>query len=215
MISRSKLYQAFEQYGDSCILGSYAIASNYYTSILVPDFFKDYCRHFKIKTEEKVFKDYFDKHFLTRGILCQAKRDEKWLNLTELNKYEIAYDNHFHPKVREVQSRRGISGLQLMKEIHDESRQNSFKSSRNSFRLIHINPIKSERDKVCQYIEHKESLLIVSSKSEGGGWHISVFGFDKNGFYTIETTGDQIGAKETKSIAPLRKKEALLTIKIP
>jgi len=196
-------------------LGSYAIASNYCTSILVPDFFKDYCRHFKIKTEEKDLKDYFDKHFLTRRILCQAKRDEKWLNLTELNKYEIAYDNHFHPKVQEVQLRRSISGLQLMKEIHDESRQNSFKSSRNSFKLIHINPIKSERDKVCQHLEHEESLLIVSSKGERG-WHITVFGFDKNGFYTIETSGDQIGAKEIKSIAPSSlKREALLMLKIP
>ena len=214
MISRSKLYQAFEQYGESCILGSYAIASKYYTEIPFLNFFKDYCRHFGIRTEEEDFAKYFSEHRITRG-LNQTQRLSRWISLTELNKYEIAYDIHFHPKVQEVQLRRSISGLQLMKEIHDESRQNSFKSSRNSFRLIHINPIKSERDKVCQYIEHKESLLIVSSKGEGGGWHITVFGFDKNGFYTIETTGDQIGAKEIKSIAPLRKREALLTIKIP
>ena len=182
MIPRTKLYSSFVQYGHTCILGSYAIVSNYYIGVPLLDFFKDFCKHFDIKTEENDFAMYFSKHFITSR-LSQTQRLATWLSLTDLNKYEIAYDHFFH---REYNSR-NISGLNLMKEIHDISNQSSFESSRNLFSLSYIPSVMNDINNVNDCLAREESLLIVAFQGERGKRHISVVGRDSNGFYMIET----------------------------
>ena len=182
MVPRTQLYSSFIQYGATCILTSYAIVSKYYTSISILNFFKDYCRHFDIETEEKKFAEYFRNHFRTRN-LNQTERVATWIKLSELNKYEIAYDNHFHQEDRF----RKIGGLKLMKEIHESSHQNSFKISKNAFNLTFIEHILNDYDNVYHHLKHQESLIIVAFNGEESGRHIAVVGYDKNGLYMVET----------------------------
>ena len=199
MILRTKLYSSFVQYGDTCILGSYAIVSNYYIGVPILDLFKDFCKHYDINTEENDFALYFSKHFITSS-LNKTQRLATWLKLTELNKYEIAYDNFFH---REYNSR-NISGLNLMKEIHDTSRQSSFNSSRNLFSLSYISSVMNDIGNVNDCLACEESLLIVAFQGDRVGRHISIVGHDSNGFYMIETRPNTInGAVGISNITSL------------
>ncbi len=211
MITRTKLHSSFIQYGDTCILGSYAIVSNYYTRDPFLDFFKDFCKHFNIRTEENDFAKYFSRHFITQG-LSQTQRLTRLLSLTELNKYEIAYDYFFHKEYKS----RNISGLNLMKEIHDTSKQKSFESSRNSFSLSYIPDVRNDIANVNDCLDREESLLMVAFQGERGGRHISVVGYDSNGFYMIETRPNKInGAVGISSICSLPDfGDALLTIQV-
>lgn len=180
MIDRAKLHSTFVQYGDTCILGSYAIISNYYTGIPFIAFFKDFCKHYEVGTEENDFKEHFENHFRT----CHLDNPETtWLNLTELNKYEMAYDNVFHKEYNSLP----IGGLELMKELHDKSKQNSFDSSRNVFSLSFIPDVNIDIVNVKDNLRSKESLSMAAFKGERGGHHISVVGYDSNGCYMIET----------------------------
>lgn len=210
MVPRTQLYSSFIQYGRTCILASYAIASNYYTNNTVLNFFKDYCRYFEIETEEKNFAEYFRNHFRTRG-LNQTERLATWIELSELNKYEIAYDNHFHQE----DDFRKIGGLKLMKEIHENSHQNSFKISKNAFNLTFIEHILNDYDSVYHHLKHKESLIIVAFNGEESGRHIAVVGYDKNGLYMVETRSSKnIGTIGISSLSSLPNSgDALLTIK--
>ena len=133
--------------------------------------------------------------------------------LSELNKYEIAYDEHFH---KEYNTRR-ISGLNLMQEIHDTSQKKSFELSRNSFNLSYINDVRNHITSVNDRMKREESLLMVAFQGERGGRHIAVVGFDINGFYMIETRPNkENGAQNIKSIASLTAPgDALLTLKTP
>lgn len=181
MVPRMRLC-SFIQYGATCILASYAIISNYYTKIPILTFFKDYCRHFGIPTEEMNFSEYFGNHFRTLR-LNQTQRLATWIELSELNKYEIAYDNHFHQE----DCFRKIGGLKLMKEIHEDSHQNSFKISKNAFNLTFIEYVLDDTEKVYHHLECKESLIIVAFNGEESGRHIAVVGYDNNGLYMVET----------------------------
>jgi len=199
MISRTKLYSSFVQYGDTCILGSYAVVSNYYTGIPLLYFFSDYCKHFDITTEENDLALYFSKHFIALR-LNKTQRLATWLGLTELNKYEIAYDNFFHTEY----NARNISGLNLMKEIHDSSNQSSFDSSRNLFSLTYIPCVINEISNVNDSLTREESLLIVAFREDRGGRHISVVVHDSNGFYMIETRPNTTnGAVDITNISSL------------
>ncbi len=182
MISRLNLHTSFVQYADTCILGSYAIVSNYFTGILFLEFFKDFCNHFDIRTGENDFAKYFSRHPITKSFDL-TQRLAEWINLSELNKYEIAYDDSFHKEYSSLE----IADLYLMKEIHDKSKQQSFESSRNSFSLSNIPEVKNEITYINDCLDREEALLMVAFKGERGGRHISVIGYDNNGFYMVET----------------------------
>jgi hypothetical protein len=211
MINRTILNSSFVQYGDTCILGSYAIVSNFYTEIPFLDFFKDFCKDFDIGTEENDFKKYFSEYFNSQHP-DYTQRITRWFNLTELNKYELAYDYSFH---RECSSR-NVNGLNLMKEIHEISKQNSFESSRNSFSLSYIPVVKNDIVNVIECLACEESLLMIAFQGERGGRHISVVGYDNNGFYMIETRPNKTnGAVSISHIPSLPDVgDALLAIQI-
>jgi hypothetical protein len=211
MITRTRLNSSFVQYGNTCIFGSYAIVSNFYTEIPFLDFFKDFCKDFDIGTEENDFKKYFSEHFNPQHP-DYTQRITRWFNLTELNKYELAYDYSFH---REYSSR-NVNGLNLMKEIHEISKQNSFESSRNSFSLSYIPVIKNDIVNVIECLACEESLLMIAFQGERGGRHVSVVGYDNNGFYMIKTRPNKTnGAVSISNIHSLPDvDDALLAIQI-
>jgi hypothetical protein len=65
VIDSSKIKADFEQTGGSCVLASYAIAHNYFTSMPIRVCFEDYCRHFKLpfsdaKEAEQKYAEHFD-----------------------------------------------------------------------------------------------------------------------------------------------------------
>jgi len=211
MITRTRLNSSFVQYGDTCILGSYAIVSNFYTETPFLYFFKDFCKDFDIGTEENDFKKYFSEHFNSQHP-DYTQRITRWFNLTELNKYELAYDYFFH---REYGSR-NVNDLNLMKEIHEISKQNSFESSRNSFSLSYIPVVKNDMVNVIDCLACEESLLMIAFQGESGGRHISVVGYDNNGFYMIETrqnkTTGAVGISNITSLPNVG--DALLAIQV-
>jgi hypothetical protein len=211
MITRNRLNSSFVQYCDTSILGSYAIVSNFYTEIPFLDFFKDFCKDFDIGTEENDFKKYFSEHFNSQHP-DYTKRITKWFNLTELNKYELAYNYSFHRKY----SSRKVNDLNLMKEIHEISKQTSFVSSRNSFSLSYIPVVKNHIVNVIECLACEESLLMIAFQGERGGRHISVVGYDNNGFYMIETRPNKTnGAVNISSITSLPNVgDALLAIQV-
>jgi len=211
MITRNRLNSSFVQYCDTSILGSYAIVSNFYTEIPFLDFFKDFCKDFDIGTEENDFKKYFSEHFNSQHP-DYTKRITKWFNLTELNKYELAYNYSFHRKF----SSRNVNGLNLIKKIHENSKQNSFQSSRNSFSLSYIPVVKNDIVNVIECLSCEESLLMVAFQGERGGRHISVVGYDNKGFYMIETRPNRTNGTVSISHIPSLPDvgDALLAIQI-
>ena len=176
------MLSSFVQYVDTCILGSYGIVSNYFTGIPIIEVFKDYCKHFDIKTAENDFAKYFFRHPVTRP-LTPTQRIAAWMNLTELNKYEIAYDDSFHEKYRSL----NVPGLCLVKGIHDKSKLKSFDSSRATFSISYIPDLKKDMTTVKGCLDKEKSLLMIAFRGERGGRHISVVGYDVIGFYMIET----------------------------
>lgn len=209
MVSRTQVCSTFRQYGATCILASYSIASTFYTKIPIIAFFRDYCSHYEIETTEIKLCQYFCKHFITRHYNL-PQRLAAWVELTKLNKYEIAYDNHFHEENR----LRKISGLKLMKEIHDGSYRSSFKTSSCAFDLSLIENVLSDTEMVYNHLDAEESLLIVAFDGEEGGRHIAVVGYDNNGLYMVETRPGRngiIGISNLQSLA--NPGDALLTIK--
>lgn len=182
MISRDQIDSTFVQYGDSCILGSYAIAANLYTGLPKLDFFKDFARHYNPTIKEEDLCHYFGVHFKTPSNIVE--RIKVYSHLTELNKYEVVYDLLFH---EEYQSGRISSGLGVVKELHDKSSQPSFTSSRKAFTLRYIPNVRNNVSNIIDCLERAKSLLIVAFKGDRGGRHISVVGYDSAGFYMIET----------------------------
>ncbi len=211
MVPRTRLCSSFIQYGATCILASYAITSNYYTKLPILTFFKDYCRYFGIPTEKMNFAAYFGNHFRTLP-LNQTQRIAAWSELSKLNKYEIAYDNHFHQEDRD----RKIGGLRIMKQIHEESFQNSFNISRNVFNLDFIEHVLDDEATILYHLERKESLLMVAFNGEESGRHIAVVSYDDNGLYLVETRpGKDSGAVSISSLSSLPNPgDALLAIRI-
>jgi hypothetical protein len=63
MVPFSKLKIGFKQSGNTCVLASYGIASNYFTSLPVESFFEDYCKHYKINPPTLDFEKAYDAHF--------------------------------------------------------------------------------------------------------------------------------------------------------
>ena len=194
-------------------MASYAITSNYYTKTPILTFFKDYCRHFEIPTEERNFWKYFVNHFLTQTrCLNLTQRLATWIKLSELNKYEIAYDNHFHQEDRT----RKIGGLKIMKKIHEESYQNSFNISRNVFNLVFIEHVLDDEATILYHLERKESLLMVAFNGEESDRHIAVVSYDDNGLYMVETRpGKDSGVVSISSLSSLPNPgDALLAIRV-
>ena len=182
MINREELDSSFVQYGDSCILGSYAIASNLHTGIPILDFFKDFAIHYKPTIKEEDLWHYFEEHFRTPHDI--SEKIKVFAKLTELNKYEVVYDQLFH---EEYESKRFSSGLSVVKHLHDKSLQPSFMSSRTSFTLCYIPNVRADFINIEDSLERERRLLIVAFKSDRGGKHISVVGHDNEGCYMMET----------------------------
>jgi hypothetical protein len=64
MIYHERLDRAFRQNGNSCVLASYAIVSNYYTKQPIYGFFEDYCRHYGIAfTDQCNAEIEYSRHF--------------------------------------------------------------------------------------------------------------------------------------------------------
>ena len=112
MVLSSKLDNTFYQTFNSCVLASYAIASNYFTHIQVVDYFKDYCEHFSILPDSNTTNNIY----------------------TNLVAYEDAYEKHFHNELRD----RGCTGYDLITYLHINSLSNSFSNSRNVIKLQQI-----------------------------------------------------------------------------
>lgn len=71
MIDSSKIDAGFIQTGHSCVLASYGIALNYFTSMPVAASFEDYCLHFGLpfatwEEAEQKYAEHFDKEWNKR-----------------------------------------------------------------------------------------------------------------------------------------------------
>lgn len=164
MVNSSKICP-FVQSTESCVLGSYAIAANFFTRIEIRKFFDDYCRHYEIS------------NFNMGKYLCGPSQ------ITPDKLSEFAYDSHFHG----ANKNSGNSGLEFIKKLHDDSIQSSFQTSRTIFQLRYYNDQKfqQEREVIQEQLEHNDALLIAAFNN---GSHIAVFGFDYDkGMFTIET----------------------------
>jgi len=147
------------------VLASYAISANFFTDIKIRTFFDDYCEHYDI-----------GRFNLTKYIFGASK-------ITREKMTEFAYDSHFHEACRNS----GISGLEFIKNIHDQSERASFLQSRNTFSLSYYNEreLHQHFQIVQEELIRKDSLLIAAFNQ---GRHIAVFGFDiHKGWFTVET----------------------------
>src|SRR5208283_3429631 len=157
MVSVDRIYSTFVQQAGSCILASYAIASNYFTGIEPSAYFHDYRKHFDLDVDSNVLA-YFAQ--------ISYKQDPATLN-------EFLYDYHFHKEYR----KRRITGLSLLSEIHKTSTQLSFHSTTEKVTLEDIPNVTAIKDKIIISLIEKECLLV---SAFGGGQHIAVFGYSNN-----------------------------------
>lgn len=164
MITKSKIYKEFIQHGNSCILASYAIASNYFTDIPIRKYFEDYCRHFNISIGSNE-KQYF------RDINYQPE------NATL---HEFLYDSHFHREYRA----QNIPGITLLLNIHNTSLQDSFLKTRENLTIELISNVFNELTTIENLLKSEEGLLV---SAFNGGSHTAVFGFCEENWFTIET----------------------------
>ena len=212
MINRRELYSNFVQYGGTCILASYSIASNYYTGIPVLNFFKDFAEHFHSGIRGEDLFDYFKKHPLTPHDRIEAVK--LFSTLSELNKYETVYDYYFH---EEISSGRASGGLTLLKELHDTSEQGSFEVSRKAFSLSYVEHIECVSASVEESLDREESLVLAAFQGDNkDSRHICVVGHDNIGPYMIETRpGKENGAVPIPGLLSLEDvDDALLTIPV-
>ena len=165
MVSSSQLDTSFIQFRNTCVLGSYAIASNYYTGIPIINFFEDYYSHYGS------FKFNHIQYY------------SEWSNLTKLQKLEVAYDDHFHNEYRQ----KNVPGLKLIEDLHNSSETESYKTAKQFFDVEYFTVENLNLKNLVHNLENEESLLILACDGESGGRHISVFGFDTNGLYFVET----------------------------
>jgi hypothetical protein len=161
MIESSKLDSNFYQNFNSCVLTSYAIASKYFTNIEIVNFFKDYCQHFNIIIPPEI-KERF---------CC------------DMRAYEFFYDIHFQNEWKN----RNCAGLDIILELHNESPTDSFLKSRERFSVKKIQNFFDEKDDIIYNLNQNESLLIATSRVSANSVHISIYGYDQEGFYNIET----------------------------
>lgn len=168
MVNSSNLHSQFRQSFNSCVLASYAITSNYYTNIHIAEFFVAYCKHFdcpKIAVLEKI-------QLIQKGIV-----------VTEGNDDEFRYELDFHKRYR-----KGIlNGLQIIEDLHNHSNESAFAHSRNQFEVQYIANVKTQLYEVEKKLMNEDSLLVLAFPGDQGGRHIAVFGYDQNGWYTVET----------------------------
>jgi hypothetical protein len=161
MVLSSKLDNTFYQTFNSCVLASYAIASNYFTHIQVVDYFKDYCEHFSILPDSNTTNNIY----------------------TNLVAYEDAYEKHFHNELRD----RGCTGYDLITYLHINSLSNSFSNSRNVIKLQQIPDCEKIKNDIITKLINEESLLLGTQCILGNVCHSSVYGYDMKGFYNIQT----------------------------
>jgi hypothetical protein len=164
MVDINRIYKDFVQQTGSCILASYAIASNYFTAISPSDYFRDYQVGFNLNLDKEVLA-YFSS-------ICYQP------NPSTLD--EFLDDYHF----RKQWSDRKISGLNLMAEVHKTFPLPSFRKSFEKIALEEIPNVTTIKPAIEESLQTKESLLIAAF---GGGDHIAVFGFSKDGYFTVET----------------------------
>ena len=164
MIDKNKIYKNYVQHSNSCILASYAIASNYFTDILIENFFRDYCLHFNL-----VLNDEINRYFAS--ILYQPENSTL---------PEFLYEFHFQREFR----RRQITGLKLMEQIHHESNEYSFVQSKNIIEIETIDNVIYEQARIETTLKNESSLLVSAINN---GNHIAVFGYTELKWFTIET----------------------------
>jgi len=165
MVDSEKIYSSFVQSVDSCVLASYAIAANYFTGIDIKIYFKAYCLHYGIKN--------FDRFpYLLNNI-----------QINNENIYELAYNSHFHTEY----NRRNIAGLKLIEELHNKSIQHAFLEGRKIIDIEYFANVFNFVDVIDKKLKKDEALLILAFTGERGGRHIAVFGYDKKGYYNVET----------------------------
>ena len=102
------------------------------------------------------------------------------ININDENIYEYAYYYHFR---RECQ-RQKIAGLKLIENLHKASDQKSFVDSRNKFDVEYISIVSSKLHEIESRLKEQDALLVCAFNE---GRHIAVFGYDTNGWYTVET----------------------------
>ena len=165
MVRSETLCLSFKQSIGSCVLASYAIVSNHYTNIPIDAYFRDYCKHYNLKTD---INCVFVSHWSGR-------------NINDDNKYEFVYDLHFHKECQKT------PGLKIIERLHHNSDEESFVSSRNKFDLDYIEAVQTNLDETETRLKQEDALLICAIPA---GVHIATYGYDEKGFFTIETRPD-------------------------
>jgi hypothetical protein len=103
MIDTSRVNADFVQTGGSCVLSSYAVIANYFTSIQIPEFFCAYCKHFGIPFSSKAEAETnYERHF-----------HDEWSNVRKCKGYEVILDLHENSTESLFVSSRGIFGAQF------------------------------------------------------------------------------------------------------
>lgn len=77
MIALGKIIKEYKQTGNTCVLSSYAIVSNYYTGIPIADFFNGYCKHYGLpfcNLNEAILKHDIDFNERHRVSHCEGYR---------------------------------------------------------------------------------------------------------------------------------------------
>jgi len=95
---------------------------------------------------------------------------------------ELKYNNDFHPRYN------SCSGYQIIEHLHNCSRQSAFVKSRAKFGVEYIHQPIHRLQQIEKSLKYKEVLVSVAIK-EHRGVHAYCVGFDKQGFYMIETRG--------------------------
>ena len=107
---------------------------------------------------------------------CKSK------NITPEPFPEKAYDDHF----QELWKNNPISGCEIVLELHQNSNEKSFLSSRDSFNVKLIKSIANEQDSIANELVDNDSLLLGTFDVDTGT-HSAIFGFGGDKWFYVET----------------------------
>jgi len=142
MIDGSKIDKRHHQYGLSCLLSNYAVASNYFTGIDIDEYFVDYLKEF-----EKDFLDmsYFSASFdlalwttISQFHMVVNNSYDRLLANNFVHAYASIIKDHYHI-VCQVKgcsfAPPNIPGLEFMKLLQENSTQYSYQRTNSACKL--------------------------------------------------------------------------------
>lgn len=125
-------------------------------------------------------------HFTERGpyeFFCDYCKHFK-IPATSDQDAEREYNNDFHPRY----SRPNCSGYKIIRELHNNSPETCFVESRGKFHVEYIHQTTQRLEEIEDRLQHEEALISVAFRMPSGDVHSCCVGFDKRGFYMIETS---------------------------